>query len=63
MNACEYCCETIYHDKDRKVFPDDLPDDLPQSNEWDTMFYHSWCFEKIVDVIPIVRLCVKENKE
>ena len=49
MHVCEYCCEAIYHDEDQKVFPDDLPDDLPQCDKWDTMFYHSWCFEKIID--------------
>jgi len=49
MHVCEYCCEAIYHDEDQKVFPDDLPDDLPQCDKWDTMLYHSWCFEKIID--------------
>lgn len=49
LNLCEYCSETIYYDEDKKVFPDDLPDDIPQSDGWGTMYYHSWCFEEVVD--------------
>ncbi len=49
LNLCEYCSETIYYEEDQKVFPDDLPDDIPQSDGWGTMYYHSWCFEEVVD--------------
>ena len=49
MNICEYCGETIVYDVDSRTFPDDLPDDIPLDARWGTMYYHSWCFERIVD--------------
>lgn len=48
LNYCEYCCGTIHFDDDRKIFPDDLPDDIPDLG-YDTMAYHRWCFEDVVD--------------
>jgi len=48
MNYCEYCCETIHHDEDRRCAPDDLPDDIPWRTGWSAMYYHRWCFEDVV---------------
>lgn len=45
---CEYCCDVIMIEEDQKILPDDLPDDIPDRG-YDTMYYHRWCFEKIVD--------------
>ena len=45
---CEWCCDPIYHDEDLKILPDDLPDDIPDRG-YDSMAYHSWCFEKVVE--------------
>ena len=48
MNYCEYCCSTIHCEEDRKILPDDLPDDIPDRG-YDTVAYHRWCFEEVVD--------------
>jgi hypothetical protein len=48
MNYCEYCNEGIFDDKDRKCAPDNLPDDIPWQDNWDVMYYHSWCFEDVI---------------
>ena len=45
---CEYCCEAIHHEEDQRILPDDLPDDIPDRG-YDSVAYHSWCFEKVVD--------------
>ena len=29
FNYCEYCCEAIHFDDDRREYPEDLPDDIP----------------------------------
>lgn len=48
LNYCEWCCGAIHFDDDRKILPDDLPDDIPDRG-YDTMAYHRWCFEKVID--------------
>lgn len=46
---CEYCSSGIHSSEDVKTAPDDLPDDIPWNDSWDTMHYHRWCFEQVVD--------------
>lgn len=47
---CEYCSDPIDHDEDRKCYPDDLPDDIPwPSGNNGSYYYHSWCWESVVD--------------
>ena len=48
MNTCEYCCMPIHQEVNQKILPDDLPDDIPDRG-YSTCYYHSWCFEEVVD--------------
>ncbi|MFZ8880176.1 MAG: hypothetical protein ACO2YL_11025 [Paracoccaceae bacterium] len=48
MRSCEYCNDYILSDEDRKILPDDLPDDIPDRG-YDTIVYHSWCFERVIE--------------
>lgn len=50
MRSCEYCNDYI-HPEDVRLLPDDLPEDIPYTD--DMMAYHSWCFYDYV--IPEIR--------
>ena len=47
MKHCDYC-DTAIHAEDVKTAPDNLPDDIPWRETWDTMHFHRWCFEEQV---------------
>lgn len=47
MKHCEYC-DTAIHSEDVKTAPDNLPDDIPWRETWDTMHFHRWCFQEQV---------------
>ena len=50
FNYCEYCCEAIHFDDDRREYPEDLPDDIPwPTHDTGGIYYHRWCFEEVVD--------------
>jgi hypothetical protein len=47
MKRCDYC-DTAIQDEDLRIAPDNLPDDIPWRESWDTMHSHRWCFEEQV---------------
>jgi len=49
MRSCEYCNDYFLIDDDIREYPEDLPDDIPwPKHDTGGLYYHQWCFEKVV---------------